>query len=372
MSLLKNMQLLREYPKGTLLLTADHGTRPLAGTPWPVQVWYDAPLHLHSGTVAADKFDVVLTGDTTSLPFMASVSEQPCKLKIDTGASHNFISADFVQAHNLAVTPCAQKVELADSKLVPAVGICKTRVRLSRSTDVLSFYVLRLSAGYEALLGEQWLKSRGAVIDFGRGTITMHRGPNTMCVQCCELLPHAPLSAAVRGSASYCFQTVNGGGSGDNFDSGHARMPTPVGTQGGRTTVHDPAGSAPDASVAPGLEPNGPTTHKALPSSMPLPTLSALQGKRAVLKAAQLFLVQVRLSPEASIPEAAAVTVADAVTDGLVPTPLLDSILQKYHHVFDDVPGGTIQRPGLPQMTIELFPGKSPPVGVTYRLSHPK
>jgi hypothetical protein len=53
-----------------------------------------------------------------------------------------------------------------------------------------------------------------------------------------------------------------------------------------------------------------------------------------------------------------------------VPKHKLEAILKKYSNVFKELPGGYVQRPGIDDMSIDIEPGKSPPVGVTYRLSH--
>jgi hypothetical protein len=340
------MQLLREYPKDTLLLTADKG---------PAS-WLALLGMCRFGTMppcsyilarSCDTFDVVTSTDTKCLQFSGTLSGQPCRYKLDSGASHCFLNAAFTQQHGIAVTPCAQTVELADGDLVPTIGTCSSRVRIGRTTDVESFYVFPMSAAYDAILGEKWLKKRRAVLDFGAGTITLHKGPNTVAVQCCRV-PAAPPAATLSGGELTADQ--NGGGSGDNSNSGHVRMPIPVVTQDGGTTVHDTTGSAPDARVATGLSPK-----EALPSSEPFPTLSALQFKRAVRKGAHFFLAQVRLAPEAEPVRVAAASSANlqeptaVQQDGLVPAAVLEDILSQYQHVFDDVPGGTIARPGLPR-----------------------
>jgi len=58
--------------------------------------------------------------------------------------------------------------------------------------------------------------------------------------------------------------------------------------------------------------------------------------------------------------------------EGLVPEVRLKTILDKYSKVFEEMPGGNIERPGITPMTIELEPSKTPPVGITYRLSQPE
>ncbi len=307
-ALLKGMRLLQEYPAGTPMCTAADGRQWQA--PWPFQVWYDAPAILHAGYVIHDSEEVVLEGTGGNpLMFDASISGHNARVKVDTGASHNFLSAALVEAANLAVTPCTDNIQLADGTLVQAVGVCKARVKLKSNTDVLPFYVLRLSAEYDALLGEAWLKASGAKLDFTAGTLTLRKGKKAVTVA---------------------------------------------------------------AANKPATEPGGGEVQK--------PYLSALQVKRAVRKGAQLMLLKLNFSPYPGPPDStdakvATATVADqpsAAVDGLMSKSTLDGILCKHKDVFAEIPPGLVQREGIPFMRIDLQPGKSPPVGVQYRLSKPE
>lgn len=310
--LLKGMKLLQEYPAGTELYTATDGRK--WTTPWAFQVWYDAPAVLHAGYVLTDTDELVLKGTAGSpVAFDAQIQGTAGHVKIDTGASHNFLRAGFVEAAQIAVTPCAHKIELADGTNIQTVGTCKARVKIGRSNSVLSFYVLRLATGYDALLGEGWLKETGAKLCFDTGTLTIKRGRKTSTVH----------------------------------SHGSARQ------QGG-----------------------GETSFK--------PYVHAAQVVRDLRKGGQLFWGKVKFTPYPGPPDAttdavagslaATTATASSETEGLMPQATLDRLLDKHKGVFAEIPPGLTEREhlGIPNMRIELQPGKTPPVGVQYRLSKPE
>jgi len=181
-SLLKHMQLLQQYPAGTCLYITPDGRDWHATCTY--QVYYDPPATLHATyALHEDSDEIVLTGTAGSpLLFDSQISGSAGRIKVDTGASHNFLRANFVQAAGIAITPSTHNIELADGTLVQAVGTCKARVRIGRSNDILSFYVLNLSAEYDALLGEAWLKQRGATLDFATGCLILKKGTATLTV----------------------------------------------------------------------------------------------------------------------------------------------------------------------------------------------
>jgi len=259
-------------------------------------------MELKAGRLADAKTQLVLTGTNSScLDFTGTFSGCQGRLKMDSGASHGFINASFVSKAGLAVTPCARAVALANGKVVQVIGSCKVRLQIGRFTDVVHFYVLRLGAEYDAILGADWLLKHSAVLDFGSGTLTLKKGNHTIT---------------------------------------------------GRPAAWT---ADPQDNKAPAKE-----------------HLSALQMKRAVRKGANLFMVQVQKVEEDKQQHAQAATAAPIPEKGMVPDAQLKSILDKYKCVFEDMPGGNIERPGIHPMRIELEAGKVPPVGISYRLSHPE
>jgi predicted aspartyl protease len=171
----KHMRLLREYPSGTCLLQGAPNTV-------PIQVWLDVPTCIKSGQLIEDDQQLVITGNNSCLDFTATFSNHKGRVKVDTGASHLFISTNFVRKAGIAVTPCSRAVALADGKQVHTVGTCQVRMQLGNFIEVLTFFVLPLSADYDVILGANWLQQRSVVLNFGQGTLTLRKGARHLTV----------------------------------------------------------------------------------------------------------------------------------------------------------------------------------------------
>jgi len=118
----KHMTLVREYPAGTCLLNG----KPTKTS--PLQVWFDAPLELKAGTLDDPTAHVVITGQHSCLDFVGTFAGHKGRIKVDSGASHEFISTDFIAKARLAVTPCTRSVALANGKTVHTCGTCTAPV----------------------------------------------------------------------------------------------------------------------------------------------------------------------------------------------------------------------------------------------------
>lgn len=297
----QHLQLLREFPAGTCIVPDSEGK--LQPIKHKLQAWYDAPLLLQSGSLSEPEQEHVITSNENCMEFTGAIAGSKCRIKIDTGASHNFISSSFVQKAGLSVTPCKRTVALADGMQVSIIGSCSAHLKLGTVSDVVHCYVLKLSDAYDVLLGAQWLKQRQAVLRFPEGALIVRKAKGT-------------------------------------------------------TTIH----AGPVVSPDPG---GGESSTRELSKMQ----LSIIQLKRAVRKGAQLYLAVVEKVADSSEDNSKE---AHVRWEGLVPKNKLDALLAKYKKVFEDLPGGYVARPGVPDMTINIEPGKAPPVGVTYRLSHPE
>lgn len=297
----QHLQLLREFPAGTCVVADSSGQlQPLKHR---LQAWYDAPIVLQSGSLLDPEQEHIITSNKDCMEFTGAIGGSKCRITIDTGASHNFISSSFVQQAGIAVTPCKRTVALADGKQVAIVGVCTAHLKLGTVSDVVHCYVLKLSDSYDVLLGAQWLKQRKAVLRFSEGALIVRKAKGT-------------------------------------------------------TTI------AADPIVSPDTG-GGESSTQPISKRM----LSTIQLKRAVRKGGYMFLAVVQKDDGEERPANAQ---PQQGCDGLIPIPKLDALLAKHKAVFTELPGGYVKRPGVPDMSINLRPGESPPVGVTYRLSHPE
>jgi len=100
--------------------------------------------------------------------------------------------------------------------------------------------------------------------------------------------------------------------------------------------------------------------------------------KRALRKGSTCFWVRVKSSPtypgppDATLAAATAQATCKDTEDGLMPQATLQKLLDKFKHVFAEIPPGIVERSTIPHLNIELEPGRTPPVGVQYRLSKPE
>ncbi len=301
-SLLSGMKLLRTYNRGTRLYTAVSGCAPQPGIPHTVQIWYDPPVVISAGQLLAavgtgTDTVTVTSAETNSMQFLGELSGAKARFHVDTGATHSFISADYVRKIGLSATPAARRVALADGQTVQVRGICRARVHIGNIRDVHTFWVLQLDSTYDVLLGQDWLQRMSAVLDFGRRSLTV----------------------AVSGTSH-----------------------TLEASSGDEEKLQDPR-------------------------------ISALQLRKAARKrGTMMFLVIIRPLEQPDARCASAAVSLEASDDALIPKQRLQRILDKYKAVFQDLPGGVIRRPGLPEMTIDFEDGKQPPPGHQYRLSKPE
>lgn len=149
--LLKRMQLIREFPVGTQLFSApsSDGTarQQLPGIPWPVQVFYDAPLpRLH-----ALRSDNQLTMQFSN----ARVQGANATLVMDSAASDNFLDLDWARRNGLRIKRAPRQVELGDGRTVDALGQCKVRFQVGNFADTVSCWLMQLAPGMDLILASE-------------------------------------------------------------------------------------------------------------------------------------------------------------------------------------------------------------------------
>ena len=134
-----------------------------------VDVWYD-PAEEMKVSSAHDKVKALKT------LLRGKIGKSDGKLFLDTGATHNFVSKDFVQRHNIDVQEADALVHCAGSTdTYELSGIVHLRVGIQNLKADLDFYVIELPPGLDACLGDTWLDRHEAQIIY-RQHIRMKRG----------------------------------------------------------------------------------------------------------------------------------------------------------------------------------------------------
>jgi hypothetical protein len=168
------MQLLHEFPAGTVLFTAptaEGKRKELPGISWPVRVYIDYPLPKPVLNYAATS--------GCSMQFSARVAGAPAAILFDSGASHSYISEAFVRRIGLRMHDAADDLEhvtLADGTTAPIQGVCSAHISLQHFRASAELLVVSLDDAYDLILGDAWLQQYGAVLDFGTRNALLKKG----------------------------------------------------------------------------------------------------------------------------------------------------------------------------------------------------
>jgi hypothetical protein len=302
---LQGMKLLKTYRMGTRLYTAVTGCKPQPGVPTAVQVWYDPPATLAAGRL--------VTNDSDKEPSVTINSEGVSSLRFTgelAGAKARF-TVDSGATHSCVAAHFVRRAGLA---VTPA----------ARTVALADGQAVRVLGTCQARLELQGVKD-----------------------VCTFLVLNLDSTYDVRLGQDWLQRRLA------ILDFGRKSM---------TITIKSAPVEVLQSNERVGFTPGG--------EEVVSGRISALQLKRlARKKGTQVFMVFVKQvdEPDAQV---ATVTLSSAASDDcLIPKKRLEQILFKYKRVFDELPGGVINRPGLPVMTIEFEQGKQPPVGYQYRLS---
>jgi hypothetical protein len=103
---------------------------------------------------------------------------------LDSGSTHNFIAEDSVGATGLLPQRRdALSVTVANGEHVPYVRMfCHAAFTIEQEHFTADFYVPPLDAGYDVVLGTQWLATLGPIMwNFGRLTLSFWHGTQPVC-----------------------------------------------------------------------------------------------------------------------------------------------------------------------------------------------
>ena len=195
--LLRGMQLVEEFPKGTRLFSAptmgEH-RRDMPGVPWPVRVYYDPPApHLACATVqSAPAVSPSQPEESQAfrMLFSARIAGAYAAVAMDTLAQANFISKRWVQRAGISLPSGMGKVVLGDgSTTVDTAGTIKLRVQLGKYVELVPFHVLDMHNTFDAILGDPWLRTVRAVMQYHEGKVTVYRRRRRCVLKTLDNLP---------------------------------------------------------------------------------------------------------------------------------------------------------------------------------------
>ncbi len=230
---LKGVHILRTYRKGSTLFdgpTASGKRRAMAGTHWPVHVFTDAVMPTHVPPVAGQQchpLHKAVVHQPSAVPSVAAaVSNQPLTMLfegrlelqdalmlLDSGASANFVSKKALDIGKLTLKPTEATLELADGGSSPILGTTIVNLRIGAFSTRVSCFVTELSIDFDIVLGNPFLTSYKAVLNYHLDTCTLVQHNKTYTLRplsysgadfdsphCTHTLriPSAPVAASAR------------------------------------------------------------------------------------------------------------------------------------------------------------------------------
>ena len=167
--LLKGMHLLHEFPKGSFIYEDSS-----IACPWPVQVFYD-PVRPQLNAFAETHLHMMLQG---------TLSGAPVNILIDSGAGENFLSTSYATRVGFALQPSTSTITIADGSIKIPVGVCRVRLAVQGYSAHISCTVTDLPHQFDMILGNSWLQSHRAVLDWNSHTCCIQRGARRYSLQC--------------------------------------------------------------------------------------------------------------------------------------------------------------------------------------------
>ena len=112
------------------------------------------------------------------LRFRGKVDGQEAVFFLDSGSTHDFISAEFVRKHGVEtrIMDGDFSVTLADGRITSETRICTVplTVKIADKSETQSFTVFPL-ARYDVILGKPWLAKNNPEINFQRTRLELDR-----------------------------------------------------------------------------------------------------------------------------------------------------------------------------------------------------
>ena len=135
----------------------------------------------------------------STMKIQGLLRKHPIVILIDSGASHNFFSADLVQKMGLTVTPTKELgVKLGDGHTVPCKGLCRAvDISAGELKITADCYPFKLG-GVDLILGIAWLETLGEVrVNWQKMTMTFATGGFLRKLQGDPALSTSPVSLKV-------------------------------------------------------------------------------------------------------------------------------------------------------------------------------
>ena len=204
---LKGWQLLHTFPARTHLFQQEvHGEYvPMRKTHWPVDVWYKAPLprETYVGAIGQRYPTFICKGKVAHTPASVSIHQSDDghekvlqvpdgasvkMILMDSGATDSFVNPRWLARAGYLLSILKQmkssdaQVKLANGQVEPVLGIIKLPLKIGQYKGVVTLKVLDIG-DYDVILGDEWLTSNRAYIDYGEKTCTVRSGKHVYLIR---------------------------------------------------------------------------------------------------------------------------------------------------------------------------------------------
>ena len=134
----------------------------LAAARFPMEVWYDSCKPAMQVQLIEDEDNQLM------MTFAGKLGCHSAKILVDSGATHCFISPNFVKNKKLSIFPDEGEVSCAGGTVTAIQGYVKVPVRLQSFSGLVKFYIMDLpnTSGLNAILGQTWTKEYQANLDY--------------------------------------------------------------------------------------------------------------------------------------------------------------------------------------------------------------
>ena len=168
----RGMKRIRFYPKGAELLLSGLDSQSRIQLPYRAAVFYDPP-----SAPAAMGTARQTVAPQHHMVFNTEIARKQARVLLDTGASQSFISKGFCEAANMktVVAPTPQRVKTAGGAEILAHTQCQVSFQLQGMGITVSPLVVPLPEEFTVILGDDWLKSKEAVLDYTSQTCTLKK-----------------------------------------------------------------------------------------------------------------------------------------------------------------------------------------------------
>ena len=165
---LKGMQRIKEYSKGAEILIPEFNKNSRIQLPYRAAVFYDAPSP--PATLAS-------AGPQHTMSFKTEIAGKDAKVLLDSGASQCFINLELCKQANLQtiVAPTPQEVRTAGGTDILAHTLCQVSFQLQGLKTTVCALIVPLPPEYSVILGDDWLQSKGAIMNWEEGTCSLKR-----------------------------------------------------------------------------------------------------------------------------------------------------------------------------------------------------